>query len=267
MSIKRLMKKGLAVSLVTVMALGMVACGAKEDKTTTSAMDKDEIVLGFDNTFVPMGFKNDNGDYEGFDIELAQEVGKKMNKTIKLQPIDWKMKETELNSGNVDLLWNGYSITEERKEKVAFSKPYMKNRQAIITLKDSDIKTKADLSGKKVAAQDQSSAVDAIGKAKDDFKELVTFPTNDEALRDLESGRVDAVVADEILARYYIKLKGEEKYEVLNEDFGDEEYGIGMRKDDTKLQEALNKALEEVIADGKAAEISNKWFGEDIVLK
>ena len=264
MKIKNLIKKVIITMMIASIAMSAVACS---NNKSVSTMDKDVLILGFDDTFVPMGFKGDDGEYTGFDIDLAKEISKKLNKEIKLQPIDWTMKETELNNKNIDFIWNGFSITDARKEKVAFSKAYLKNRQVIITLKGSDIKTKEDLKGKSVAAQDQSSAVDAIGSFKSNFKELVTFSTNDEALRDLEAGRVQAVVADEILSRYYINLKGVDKYDVLAEDFGSEEYAVGMRKDDTELLDAFNKAYDEVVKDGTASKIAIKWFGEDIIEK
>jgi polar amino acid transport system substrate-binding protein len=265
MNLKNLFKKGLIITMIGTLAIGMVACGSDKNKIKT--LDKDEIVLGFDDTFVPMGFKGDDGKYTGFDIELSEAVSKKLNKKITFQPIDWTMKESELKAGNIDLIWNGYSVTEDRKKEVDFSKAYLKNRQVIITLANSTISSKEDLKGKKVAAQDQSSAVDAIGDYKDNFKELVTFSTNDEALRDLEAGRSDAVVADEILSRYYIKLKGEAKYKVLSDDFGNEEYAVGIRKGDKEFLDAFNKAYDEVVEDGTASEISKKWFGEDIIQK
>jgi len=265
MSLKSLLKKGLILSMVGVLAVGMVACGTSDKKSKT--MDKDTLVLGFDDTFVPMGFKGDDGSYTGFDIELATQVAKKLNKKITFQPIDWTMKETELKNGNIDFIWNGFSVTDERKKVVDFSKAYLKNRQVIITLAGSDINTKDDLKGKTVAAQDQSSAIDAIGDYKSNFKELVTLSTNDEALRDLEAGRSQAVVADEILVRYYINLKGANKYKILTDDFGKEEYAVGMRKDDTELVDAVNKAYDEVVADGVASKLAIKWFGEDIIEK
>ena len=219
MDIKKLLKKGLIIATIGTLAISLVGCGSKEK---TNTMDKVTLVLGFDDTFVPMGFKGDDGNYTGFDIELAEEISKKLGKKIEYQPIDWTMKESELKNGNIDFIWNGFSITDERKKELDFTKPYLKNKQIIITLKDSDIKTKKDLNGKIVAAQDQSSAVDAIGDYKDNFKELVTFSTNDEALRDLEAGRCDAVVADEVLSKYYINLKGADNYKVLEDNFGEE---------------------------------------------
>lgn len=265
MTIKSLLKKGLILTIIGTMSLGLVACGNEEKKNDT--LDKETLVLGFDDTFIPMGFKGEDGEYTGFDIELAEAVGEKLGKKIELQPIDWQMKESELKNGNIDFIWNGLSITSERKKVMAFSKTYLDNRQVIITLADSNIENKKDLKGKKVAVQDESSAIDAIGDYADNFGELVTLPTNDECLRDLEAGRVDAVVADEILSKYYINLKGAKKYNVLDEDFGTEEYAVGMRKDDTKLLKEFNKAYNEVVEDGTASKISEKWFGEDLIVK
>lgn len=264
MDIKKLVKKGLIIATIGTLAISLVGCGSKEK---TNTMDKDTLILGFDDTFVPMGFKGDDGKYTGFDIELAEEISKKIGKKIEYQPIDWTMKESELKNGNIDFIWNGFSITDERKKELDFTKAYLKNKQIIITLKDSDIKTKEDLNGKVVAAQDQSSAVDAIGDYKYNFKELVTFSTNDEALRDLEAGRCDAVVADEVLSKYYINLKGADNYKVLEDNFGEEEYAVGVRKGDKELVDAWNKAYDELVKDGTASELSKKWFGDDIIEK
>ncbi|MGG7142592.1 amino acid ABC transporter substrate-binding protein [Clostridium nigeriense] len=257
------------LSLLLILPFTLISC---KEKSIESALDKEKLVLGFDDTFVPMGFKDENGEYTGFDLDLAKAVGEKLGKEIVFQPIDWTMKETELNSGNIDFIWNGYSITEERKEKVAFSTAYLNNRQVIITLADSDINTKADLAGKIVGAQSESSAVDAIEADGDIIStfnsgKVITFDTNNEALMDLEAGRLDAVVADEILAKYYISQRGSDKYKVLDEDFGKEAYAVGMRKDDVELVEAFNKAFNELVEDGTAGEISEKWFGDDIIAK
>ncbi|HHY42839.1 MAG TPA: amino acid ABC transporter substrate-binding protein [Thermoanaerobacterales bacterium] len=229
--------------------------------------EKGQVIMGLDDTFAPMGFRDENNEIVGFDVDLAKEVFKRNNLELILQPIDWTMKEAELNSGNIDMIWNGYTITAERMEKVAFSKPYLKNRQIIITLADSDINSKADLEGKKVAAQAGSTAVDAMYTEPDivaafDGGEPILFDTNNEAFMDLEAGRSDAVVADEILARYYIKQRGPEKYKILDEDFGEEEYGIGFRKQDKKLLEMVDNTLDEMRKDGTFDSIYNKWFAD-----
>ncbi len=260
MIIKKLVKQITVLSIVGVLALGLAGCSSKSE---------DALIVGFDDTFAPMGFKDENGEIVGFDIDLAKAVGEKLGKKIEFQSIDWLMKESELNGGNIDFIWNGYSISDERKEQVAFSTPYLKNRQVVITLADSPINTKSDLADKVVGAQTGSTAVDAVSDEPEIlalFKDgkLVTYESNNDVLMDLEAGRIDAAVADEIIVRYYISKKGEEKFKILEEHFGEEEYGIGMRKEDTDLIESVNKAYADLKAEGKVAEISNKWFGEDI---
>ena len=287
MKISKMIKQVALVSTAAFMSFSLVGCGGEATSTSgtaateespaaeadantqSSTLDKDTLVVGLDDTFAPMGFKDENGEIVGFDVDLAKAMAEKLGKAIEFQSIDWSMKETELNAGNIDFIWNGYSISDERKEQVDFSVPYLKNRQIIITLADSDINTKADLAGKTVAAQTGSTAVDAIEAEPDvlaSFKDgkPVTYESNNDVLMDLEAGRVDAAVADEIIVRYYISKKGEEKFKILDEDFGDEEYGVGMRKGDTTMVDAFNKAYEEMKADGTLAEISTKWFGEDI---
>ena len=282
MKINKLIRKIAIVGVIVTIGASLIGCGGlattnngdkKEvTKENRGTLDKEELVIGLDDTFVPMGFKDESGELVGFDVELAKAVGEKLGKKIKFQAINWSMKETELNDGNIDLIWNGYSINDERKEKVEFSNPYLNNRQVIITLAYSPINTKKDLEGKKVGAQDQSSSVDSVQADEDieskfDGGKLVTFETNNDALMDLEAGRLDAIVADEILARYYMKERGENKYKVLDEDFGKEQYGVGIKKGDTTFLESFNKALKETIEDGTAGKISEKWFDKDIVIK
>jgi polar amino acid transport system substrate-binding protein len=261
----KILKSVIATAIISVTLFGVVGCSGK----SKNVLAKDKLILGFDDTFVPMGFKDDKGEVVGFDIDLAKEVSKKIEKEITFQPIDWSMKESELNSGKIDFIWNGYTITKEREEKVSFTTPYLDNRQVIITLADSKINSKADLKDAKVGAQNQSSAVDAINKEVEllkSFKDgkVLTFETNNDALMDLEAKRIDAVVADEILARYYISKKGQEKYKVLKDDFGSETYGVGIRKTDKALLDKVNKAFEDMRKDGTAKKISEKWFGENI---
>ena len=255
------MKKICALFIILVLLL--TGCNAtkteevKQDKTKT-------LVVGLDDTFAPMGFRDDKGQLVGFDIDLAKAVAEKIGYEVSFQPIDWAMKETELNSGNIDCIWNGYSITEERKTKVAFSTPYLDNAQLIITLAGSDIASKADLADKTVSVQKESSALDAV--TADDIaaslKEIVEFDTNIDCFMELDAQRCDAIVCDEVLARYIIKQRGEEKYNILADDFGKEEYGVGFRLTDTDLVNSVNKALEDLKADGTYKEIYTKWFSE-----
>lgn len=261
---KKIFKKFSLLAVAMILTVGMVGCSGKGDKKA-SVNDKKEIIVGFDNTFVPMGFLDDKGETVGFDIDLAKETFKRMGREVKFQPIDWSMKETEVNSGNVDALWNGYSITDERKEKISYTDSYMQNKQIIVTLKDSNVNKKADLKDKEVGTQQGSTALDAVEKDKEFMESLkggipVLYDTYDKALRDLEIGRTSAVVGDEVLIRYYMGQKGEDKYKVLSEDFGLEDYVVATAKDNDELAKKINETLKEIKTDGTFESIYDKWF-------
>ena len=229
--------------------------------------ENEGLIVGFDNTFAPMGFLSSEGEVVGFDVDIAKEVGLLINEEFIFQNVDWDLKETELNAGNIDLIWNGYSITEERKNQVLFSDPYLGNTQIIITLIDSTVDSKADLAGEVIAVQRNTSALDAVNKEVDfvealDSGKAVQLETNNDCFMELEAGRADAIVVDEVLARYYMKQKGENLYKVLEDSFGNEEYAIGLRKSDTDLCKKINDALETLKNNGKFDEIKAKWFSE-----
>ena len=275
------MKKKL-LTLTTLLMILLVGCSGGGNKQENNAagdggnnakqeaageLDTSKTyVLGMDDTFAPMGFRDEKGELVGFDVDLAQAAAEEMGIKIECQPIDWTVKETELDSGNIDFLWNGYSITPEREKKVLFSDPYMDNRQIIVTLKDSPVNSKADLAGKRVTVQGESSALEAVMKDEAFVNALaeppVEYATNTECFKDIEAKRCDAIVVDEVLARYYMKQNGEEKYKVLDENFGEEQFAVGMRKDDAALQEALNKALAKLKEDGTYDEIYKKYFAD-----
>ena len=225
-----------------------------------------KIVIGLDDNFPPMGFRNEKNELVGFDISMAQEATRRMGIEAEFKPIDWSAKEAELNGKRVDMLWNGLTITEERKKNIAFTSPYMENHQIIVVPKSSTIKTKAELAARVIGIQDGSSAIDAVQRdpIAASFKELKKFGDNVTALMDLSTGRLDAVVLDEVVGRYYTAKKPDD-YAVLEDNFGTEEYGVGLRKDDSELLVGLQKALDEMKADGSAARISTEWFGKDIL--
>lgn len=214
-----------------------------------------------------MGFRNENNEIVGFDIDLAKEAAKRMGITVEFQPINWDSKELELDSGKVDLLWNGLTITEGRLENMLFTKPYLNNKQVILVKNDSAITKKDDLKGKPVGVQAESSAIaavenDPIGQQL----QLNEYSDNILAFTDLDLGRVDAVVADEIVVKYYLE-NNDTNFKLLDEDFGDEQYGIAAKKGNEALVNKLQAALDEMIADGSAAKISDNWFGSDIIVK
>lgn len=239
-----------------------------ESSAATESSESKKLVIGIDDKFAPMGFRDEKNEIVGFDIDYARAAAEKMGYEVTFQPIDWKAKESELNSGRIDMIWNGYTITDERKEKVLFTKPYLKNAQVIVTLADSEITKLSDLAGKVVGLQSLSSASDALNanEIKSQIKTVTEFTDNVLALSDLKNGRIDAVVIDDVVARYYIS-KEEGTYKILDESLAPEEYGVGIKKGNEALLNELQKALDELNQDGTAAKISEKWFGVDKVLK
>jgi polar amino acid transport system substrate-binding protein len=264
------MKKAFTL-IPLVFALALSACGKKEEAPAAAAPAPApaavaKIVVGLDDNFPPMGFRDEKGALVGFDIDLAREAAKRLGAEVEFKPIDWNAKEAELGGKRVDVLWNGLTITEPRKEKIAFTTPYLENRQIVIVTAKSAVKTKADLAGKVIGVQEGSSAVEAIDKdpAGKTVKQLKKFGDNVTALMDLTTGRLDALVVDEVVGRYYTAKKPGE-YAILDEHFGTEEYGVGVRKDDAELLGKIQKAMDDMKKDGAAARISNQWFGKDIV--
>lgn len=258
-NMKRLLTMILLVAAVFSIVAGCSKSSSKEDDT---------LVIGIDDKFAPMGFRDENNEIVGFDIDYAKAAAEKMDMKVEFQPIDWETKESELSSGRIDLIWNGYTITDERKEKVLFTKPYLKNAQVVVTLADSKVTKLADLEGKVVGLQSLSSAADALDAdpIKSKIKTVTEFSDNVSALNDLKNGRLDAVVIDEIVIDYYM-TKEEGSFKILDESLAPEEYGVGVKKGNEDLLEKLQKALDEMNEDGTAAEISDKWFGDDIVIK
>lgn len=239
---------------------------AKPDTSLENVKNAGVFVLGLDDSFPPLGFRDEENHIVGYDIDLATEVAKRMGVVLQLQPIDWAAKEQELNTGKIDCIWNGFTMTPEREEAMAFTKPYLDNAQVVIVRSDSGIKTLADLAGKKVALQAGSSAADALDSnaaVKKSLKQVIELKDNLTAFMDLEARGVDAVVMDMVVGNYNIKTSGKD-FTVLGESLASEKYGIGFRKTDKALRDEVQRILEEMAADGTVAAISNKWFNTDI---
>ncbi|MEG0378247.1 MAG: amino acid ABC transporter substrate-binding protein [Eubacterium sp.] len=260
-------KSMITLLFVALMAVALLAgCSSSGDKNTTSSANDDKtFVVGLDDSFPPMGFRDKENNIVGFDIDLATEAAKRMDMTVKLQVINWDTKELELDNGNIDAIWNGLSVTPERKEAMLMTKPYLKNDQVIVVKKDSPIKAKADLAGKNVGLQKGSSAYDAFkaDAINTQVAGMNEYPENVSALQDLGIGRIDAVIVDSVVARYYISSENAD-YVILGESLSPEEYAVAVKKGNTDLQGKIQKALDDMVADGTAAEISKKWFGENI---
>ncbi|MBR0596781.1 amino acid ABC transporter substrate-binding protein [Sinanaerobacter chloroacetimidivorans] len=270
-------KVSLLLVLVLMMSVFAVGCGGGEtqepagdvDTSLTDLQEKGTLIIGCDDAFPPMGFIGDDGEIIGFDIDLGKMVAEKLGVEAVIQPIDWSAKEMELNSGNIDVIWNGYTITAERIEQVEFTKPYLNNQQVLVVAADSPYQTKADLEGKIVGAQVESAGLDAL-KADEAFSSaLADMPEYDDylyALMDLGTSRLDAVAVDKILIGYTMQ-QTPGKYRVLDEGLADEYYGIGCAKGSVALREAIDKALDELWEDGSIEALSTKWFGENIVIR
>ena len=257
------MKKILLAALCLA-ALHSTALAA--DASLDAVKKKGKLVLGLDDSFPPMGFRNEDNQIVGYDIDLAKEVAKRLGVQLAPQPIDWNAKEQELNTGKIDCIWNGFTITDERKKALAFTKPYLRNAQVVVVKKGSPLTTLASLKGKKIGLQAGSSAAGALEGAKElraSVKEVVEFKDNLTALMDLEARGVDAVVMDLILAEDNIKRSGK-PYTILQESLAPEVFGIGFRKNDLALRDAVQGALEGMAKDGTLAKITTKWFGSDI---
>lgn len=289
------MKKRL-VSMMTVaaMAMSLTACGtgaapaettaapaettAAPAETTTAAESEAEeteaveskaeggtFIVGFDQDFPPMGFLGDDGEYTGFDLELAQEVANRLGLTYQPQPIAWDAKDMELETGNIDCIWNGFTMNG-REENYTWSEPYMDNTQIFVVAPDSGIATLADLAGKVVEVQVDSSAQAALADMPElagTFKELVVTPDYNTAFMDLEQGAVDAIAMDVTVAGYMIQERNSD-FVILEESISSEVYGIGFQLGNTELRDKVQGALEEMAADGTLKTISEKWFGTDV---
>lgn len=273
------MKNRVVCMMLAATMISMTACGSaantKTDGTqaskseTAAAQDKgtgkENFIVGFDQDFPPMGFLGDDGEYTGFDIELAKEVAGRLDLEFVPQPISWEAKDMELESGNIDCIWNGFTMNG-REDAYTWSKPYMNNTQVVVVNKDSGITDLAGLAGKIVEVQADSSAEVALGDRKDltdTFAALQTTPDYNTAFMDLEMGSTDAVAMDIIVAGYQIQQRNADMV-ILEESLSAEQYGIGFKKGNTGLCEKVEGALTEMVKDGTMAKISEKWFGEDI---
>lgn len=263
------------LTLVGMAVMSLAGCTQLASNPTVDNWDKYQqqksITVGFDNTFVPMGFEEKNGNYAGFDIELAKYVSKKLGITVHFQPIDWDMKETELQNGTIDAIWNGYSATDERREKVAFTIPYMQNTQILVVKKTSGIHSVEDMTEKVLGAQNGSSGMLDFEEHPEVLKNRVKggdadqYQSVNEAIIDLRNDRIDALLIDRVYADYYLTTEGiADEYDTIPSGFESESFAVGVRPADKKLLEALNQAFKELYQEGIFQQISQKWFGEDV---
>ncbi len=265
------MKKLIAMALVLVSAAMIFASGAKEsgaDNSLKYILDKGTLVLGLDDSFPPMGYRDENNEIVGFDIDIAKEVCNRLGVKLVTQPIDWNAKEQELATKQIDCIWNGFTVTEERKQSLTFSMSYVNNAQVLIVLDSAPYKGLADLAGKTVSLQAGSSAAEALDDSpefKKSLKNVVELKDNLTALMDLEAGGSDAVLMDLLVANYAIQQSAK-PMRILEESLANEEYAVGFRLGEIELANAVNNAMLDMVKDGSMAKIAESWFGADITV-
>lgn len=275
----RIWKRMLATALVATMFTMITGCGASnqdkqesgsqthQDTSLEDIKARGQLVLGLDASFPPMGFTNDKNEVVGYDIDLATEVCKRMGITLKVQPINWDSKQQELDTKNIDCIWNGMTTSEERQKMMTLSSTYMKNNQVLVVEETSPFQTKADLKGKVLELQKGSTAAAALedpanADFKNSLKDMVFIADNVKAMMDLGTG-CDAVLMDEVVANYYLSQR-HGKYRLLEEPLSAEEYVIGFRKGEESLKNEVENQLKEMVKDGTMSEIDKKWFGVDV---
>ena len=267
------MKKIIALLMVIAMVLGFAACGETETSSGAGAAAQ-ELIVGFDAEFPPFGYVAEDGKgvyekYDGFDLALAKELCNRLGWTFKAVAIDWDSKDAELKTGNINCIWNGFTYTG-REDEYTWSDPYVDNSIVLVVKADSGIKTKADLAGKSVMAQKESSAADALeSEDNKDFtstlKEVVQLADYNAGFLDLAQGAVDAVAADLGVAKYQMS-KNEGQYVILDEPVSTEQYAVGFLKGNTELRDKVNAELLKMAEDGTMMEIAKNYEDEGLVL-
>ena len=270
---------GLAGSFATVLGLGLVGCGggagkgsaagAAAAKDVKGAAESKKLVVGFDKSYPPYGFVGDDGEYTGFDLDLAKAVADKQGWEVKYEAIDWDAKDTLLNSGAINCIWNGFTMNG-REDEYAWPEPYVDNSQVFVVKEDSGIATFDDLAGKSVAVQTDSSAEAALKEddnkeLKDSFKELVGVSDYNTAFMNLDSNAVEAIAMDIGVAKYQMESR-DGKYKILDDVLSAEQSAVGFAKNNTELRDKVQKTLDEMREDGKFAEIAEKWDLTDSVI-
>lgn len=246
-----------------------------ESTESESTSDQKTFTVGFDAEFPPYGYRDESGEYVGFDLDLAAEVCDRQGWELVKQPIDWDSKDMELSTGAIDCIWNGFTMNS-REDDYTWSDPYIDNSQVFVVAADSGIENKSDLAGKVVAVQKDSSALAALNDEenkdnialRDSFSQLIEYADYNTAFMDLEQGAVEAVAIDIGVAQYQIDKREEGAYVMLAGDdnkLASEQYAVGFKKGNEELRDTVQDTLDEMVKDGTFAEIAEKWELTDSV--
>lgn len=277
MKTKKQFPKWLGNTLILILLVLVVAGawykGTHRTDTWNKVHQQKTVTIGIDDTFVPMGFRDKKGKLIGYDVEMAKVAFEKMGLKPKFQVIDWSMKETELNTGHIDAIWNGYTMTPERAKHAAFTKPYHEDNQVLLTKANSGINTPQDMHGKQLGVQSGSVGFDDFNQNPKVLKQYlgtkpVQYDTFDKAINDVKVGRINAVLIDGDYAKYYLAHNhSNEPMKLVKTNFPPDYDAVGLRKQDKTLREKLNKAIENLHRDGTEARLSKKYFGDPDAVK
>lgn len=272
-----------AVLMAAAMVFTMAGCGsskdadtsAKKETKTEDSKDKEnsdkQFIVGFDAEYPPYGYKDDNGEYVGFDLDLAQEVCARNGWELVKQPIDWDSKDMELNSGSIDCIWNGFTMTG-REDDYTWSKPYVDNSIVVVVKEGSGIEKKEDLAGKVIAVQADSSGLAALTDEEDNeenlklaasFSDLQQVADYNTAFMNLEAGAVDAIVVDIGVADY--QLESRTGFVMLDDKIRTEQYAVGFKLGNEELRDQVQSTLDEMVKDDTFDDIAKKWDLSDMV--
>ncbi len=275
-------KKMLTVLLAAAMTVSLAGCGSKdadkkdnasvqntENAKSDNGSDRTQFVVGFDAEFPPYGYMDEDGDYTGFDLELAQEVCDRNGWELVKKPINWDSKDMELESGSIDCIWNGFTING-REDDYTWSDPYLNNEQVMVVAADSGIEKLDDLAGKNVVVQAASAALDALNS--DDNKDLTASfasltenPDYNTAFMNLDSGAADAIAVDIGVAKYQLSQREEGKYVILDEPIQSEEYGIGFKKGNDELKDTVWEEVLKLYDAGEVDKLAEKYEVADML--
>lgn len=244
---------------------------ANTEDTWTHIQKRGKVIIGLDDSFVPMGFRQKNGKLVGYDIDLARAVFKQYGIKVDFQPIDWSMKETELRNGTIDLIWNGYTMTPAREGKVLFSRPYQQNQQILVTKTKYNVNNFSDMAGKTLGVQNGSTGTAVLDENPKILKNLiknqepVLYDTFPEAFIDLNANRIQGILMDKVYAEYYIRhQKDSSSYKTYeSSQISSENFAVGMRLGDKTLKIKIDSALGKMQKNGQLKQINEKWFGEN----
>lgn len=251
-------------AFLSILSIRYATEGCASDDSFNRIQKKGELVIGLDDAFPPMGYRIADGSLVGFDIEAAEELGRRLGLKIVWQPTAWSGVIHALNSKKFDCIWNGMTITPEREKQLAFTKPYIMDGQIVVVrFNEKRFKDYNDLGKTVIGVQKGSSAIKAVEKLPNAPRKIKEYTDNPKALLDLESGRTDAVVIDNVASRFAIS-KRIGKFKILPGYISKEPFGIAFRKTDVQLLTVIQQTINQMVQDGTMSKISNKWFAEDI---